>query len=87
MATRTVGLRCPDDDEVRRIARRGRPACHHQREQARPEPPCTPRDEVVAALGDIPVLDGGVAHRRTLDRRRRQPNPLRVLRQGAIVID
>jgi len=81
----TVGLRCPDDDQVRRIAADAGPLVTSSANK-HGEPPCTSVEEVVAALGDIAVLDGGV--------RTGEPSTVvdatqkkwRVLRQGAITL-
>jgi tRNA threonylcarbamoyl adenosine modification protein (Sua5/YciO/YrdC/YwlC family) len=84
--TETIGLRCPDDDLLRRICHAVGPlvttsANKHGR------PACTSADEVAATLGDIPVLDGGVrdgAPSTVVDATR---TPLRVLRQGAVFVE
>lgn len=55
----TIGLRCPDDDVVRSVARAVGPLAVTSANR-HGEAPCTTAHEVVAALGDeTPVLDGG----------------------------
>jgi len=81
----TIGLRCPDDDQLRRICRAVGPlvttsANKHGR------PACTSADEVIATLGDIPVLDGGIRNGEPSTVVDATQTPLRVLRQGAVVI-
>ncbi len=82
----TIGLRCPDDDRLRRIGRAVGPLVTTSANR-HGHPPCTSAEEVIATLGDIAVVDGG--------RRNAEPStvidathvPFRVLRQGAVVID
>jgi L-threonylcarbamoyladenylate synthase len=82
----TVGLRCPDDDDLRGLMRVTGPLITTSANK-HGEPPCTTADEVRAALGDgIVILDGGL--------RNGQPStvvdatqvPPRVLRQGAVLV-
>lgn len=82
----TIGLRCPDDDDLRGLMRICGPLITTSANK-HGEPPCTTADEVRAALGDgITILDGGV--------RKGQPStvvdatqsPARVLRQGSVTI-
>jgi L-threonylcarbamoyladenylate synthase len=81
----TVGLRCPDDDDLRGLLRLSGPLITTSANK-HGEPPCTSPEEVRAAFGDIPIVDGGV--------RKGQPStvvdathsPVRVLRQGSVTI-
>jgi tRNA threonylcarbamoyl adenosine modification protein (Sua5/YciO/YrdC/YwlC family) len=84
--TTTIGLRCPDDDDLRGLMRICGPLITTSANK-HGQPPCTTADEVRAALGDgIHVLDGGV--------RKGQPStvvdathsPARVLRAGPVTI-
>jgi tRNA threonylcarbamoyl adenosine modification protein (Sua5/YciO/YrdC/YwlC family) len=83
----TVGLRCPDDMQIRRIASAVGPlvttsANKHGR------PPCTTAEEVVAALGpDVPVLDGGTRNGEPSTVIDATTDPVQVLREGPLVID
>jgi tRNA threonylcarbamoyl adenosine modification protein (Sua5/YciO/YrdC/YwlC family) len=83
----TVGLRCPDDPAVRRIAAMVGPLATTSANK-HGDVPCTTASEVEDAFGDaIPVLDGGV--------RDAEPSTVvdattlttRVLREGSVVID
>lgn len=82
----TIGLRCPDDDQLRRICRAVGPLVTTSANK-HGHPPCTSADEVIATLGDVPVLDGGVRNGEPSTVVDATQTPLRVLRQGAIVID
>jgi L-threonylcarbamoyladenylate synthase len=83
----TVGLRCPDDPAVRRIAEAVGPLATTSANK-HGGVPCTTAGEVEDAFGDaIPVLDGGL--------RNAEPSTVvdattlttRVLREGPVVID
>ncbi|MDP1793506.1 MAG: L-threonylcarbamoyladenylate synthase [Acidimicrobiales bacterium] len=81
----TVGLRCPDDDELRALLRETGPlvvtsANKHGR------PPCTTAAEVAAQLGDIPTLDGGTRNGQPSTVVDATVDPVRILRQGAILL-
>ena len=83
---KTVGLRCPDDDQVRRIAAAVGPLVTTSANK-HGQPPCTTALDVSTQLGAIAVIDGGARNGQpstVVDATRK---PLRVLRQGAVAID
>jgi tRNA threonylcarbamoyl adenosine modification protein (Sua5/YciO/YrdC/YwlC family) len=83
----TIGLRCPDDDDLRGLMRVTGPLVTTSANK-HGQPPCTTADEVRAALGeDIAILDGGVRNGQPSTVVDATQSPLRVLRQGAVVID
>jgi len=79
----TIGIRCPDDDQMRRICRAVGPLVTTSANK-HGQPPCTTAAEVIASLGDIPVLDGGPRDGQPSTVVDATRTPLRVLRQGAI---
>ncbi len=81
----TIGLRCPDDDQLRRICHAVGPLVTTSANK-HGYPPCTCADDVAATLGDIPVLDGGTRNGEPSTVVDATRTPLRVLRQGAVVI-
>jgi tRNA threonylcarbamoyl adenosine modification protein (Sua5/YciO/YrdC/YwlC family) len=82
----TVGLRCPDDDDLRGLMRLTGPLITTSANK-HGQPPCTTPDEVRAALGpEIAVLDGGLRNGQPSTVVDATRNPVRVLRQGAVVI-
>jgi tRNA threonylcarbamoyl adenosine modification protein (Sua5/YciO/YrdC/YwlC family) len=83
----TVGLRCPDDDDLRGLMRMTGPLITTSANK-HGQPPCTTPDEVRAALGrSVAVLDGGVRNGQPSTVVDATQSPWRVLRQGAVVID
>lgn len=82
----TIGLRCPDDDDLRALIREVGPLVTTSANK-HGQPPCTTAAEVAAALGDIPTLDGGIRNGQPSTVVDATQNPVRVLRQGAIVIE
>jgi tRNA threonylcarbamoyl adenosine modification protein (Sua5/YciO/YrdC/YwlC family) len=83
----TVGLRCPDDDDLRGLLRITGPLVTTSANK-HGQPPCTTPDEVRAALGDgIVVLDGGVRNGQPSTVVDATQSRLRVLRQGAFLIE
>jgi tRNA threonylcarbamoyl adenosine modification protein (Sua5/YciO/YrdC/YwlC family) len=81
----TVGLRCPDDDALRALIREVGPLITTSANK-HGQPPCTTADEVRAALGDIPLLDGGTRNGQPSTVVDATQDPVRVLRQGAVKI-
>jgi tRNA threonylcarbamoyl adenosine modification protein (Sua5/YciO/YrdC/YwlC family) len=82
----TVGLRCPDDMQIRRIAAAIGPLVTTSA-NLHGQPPCTTVAEVVAALGpDIPVLDGGTRDAQPSTVVDATTSKLRILRAGAVAI-
>ena len=81
----TIGLRCPDDDDLRALIREVGPLVTTSANK-HGQPPCTTAAEVTAQLGDIAVLDGGTRNGQPSTVVDATQNPPRVLRQGAIVI-
>jgi tRNA threonylcarbamoyl adenosine modification protein (Sua5/YciO/YrdC/YwlC family) len=81
----TVGLRCPDDMQIRRIATEVGPLVTTSANK-HSQPPCTTASEVALAL-DVPVLDGGVRDGAPSTVVDATADPIRILRQGALVID
>ncbi|MEY2473968.1 MAG: L-threonylcarbamoyladenylate synthase [Actinomycetota bacterium] len=82
----TIGLRCPDDDDLRGLLRLTGPLVTTSANK-HGEPPCTTAPEVHAALGDdIFVINGGVRDGRPSTVVDATQSPVRVLRQGAVVI-
>jgi tRNA threonylcarbamoyl adenosine modification protein (Sua5/YciO/YrdC/YwlC family) len=83
----TVGLRCPDDMQIRRICTEVGPLVTTSANK-HGQPPCTSADEVAAALGDdVPVLDGGTRNGQPSTVVDATQDPVKILRQGALVID
>ena len=83
----TIGLRCPDDEDLRGLLRVTGPLVTTSANK-HGEPPCTTVDEVRAALGDgIAIIDGGVCGGRPSTVVDATREPLRVLRQGTLVVD
>ena len=82
----TVGLRCPDDDDLRALLRATGPLITTSANK-HGQPPCTTAAEVRTALGDIPLLDGGTRNGQPSTVVDATSAPGRVLRQGALVID
>jgi tRNA threonylcarbamoyl adenosine modification protein (Sua5/YciO/YrdC/YwlC family) len=82
----TIGLRCPDDEDLRGLLRLTGPLVTTSANK-HGEPPCTTADEVRAALGDdFEVLDGGVRNgtpSTVVDATR---TPVRVLREGPVLL-
>ncbi len=82
----TVGLRCPDDAAVRRMAAAVGPLATTSANK-HGEPPCTTAEAVIAALGAaVPVLDGGTRDATPSTVVDATSDSVRVLRQGAVVI-
>jgi tRNA threonylcarbamoyl adenosine modification protein (Sua5/YciO/YrdC/YwlC family) len=82
----TVGLRCPDDMVVRRIAAAVGPLATTSANKHGDEP-CTSADEVADTFGaDLPVLDGGVRAGEPSTVVDATIDPPRVVREGPIVI-
>lgn len=81
----TIGLRCPDDDALRALIREVGPLVTTSANK-HGQPPCTTAAEVTAALGDIPVLDGGTRNGEPSTVVDATTTTLRVLRQGAMVV-
>lgn len=83
----TLGLRVPDDVGIRRIAACVGPLATTSANK-HGEPPCTTAEEVLAALGDaVPVVDGGLRNGVPSTVVDATVKPVRVLRQGDLVID
>ena len=83
----TIGLRCPADDDLRGLLREVGPLITTSANK-HGQPPCTSAAEVRAALGEtIAILDGGVRNGQPSTVVDATQNPVRVLRQGAVVID
>lgn len=82
----TIGLRCPDDDQLRALIREVGPLVTTSANK-HGQPPCTSAAQVAEALGaEVPVLDGGVRDGQPSTVVDATESPLRVLRQGAIVL-
>jgi L-threonylcarbamoyladenylate synthase len=82
----TIGLRCPDDNDLRGLLRVSGPLVTTSANKHR-QPPCTTPDEVRAALGhDIAVLDGGLRNGQPSTVVDATRDPVRVLRQGAVFV-
>ncbi|HVT78572.1 MAG TPA: L-threonylcarbamoyladenylate synthase [Acidimicrobiales bacterium] len=81
----TIGLRCPDDDELRALIRATGPLITTSANK-HGQPPCTSAAEVRAALGDIPLLDGGTRNGQPSTVVDATQDPIRVLRQGAVFL-
>ncbi len=81
----TVGLRCPDDDELRALIRETGPLIVTSANK-HGQSPCTTAAEVAAQLGDIPTLDGGTRNGTPSTVVDATVDPPRVIRQGALTI-
>ena len=84
---RTIGLRCPDDDELRALLRQTGPLVVTSANK-HGQPPCTTAAEVTRQLGrDVSVLDGGLRNAQPSTVVDATSDPPRVLRPGPVVID
>lgn len=81
----TVGLRCPDDDELRALLRDTGPLIVTSANK-HGQPPCTTAAEVRTALGDIPLLDGGTRNGQPSTVADATTDPVKILRQGALTL-
>lgn len=81
----TIGLRCPDDDELRALLRETGPLITTSANK-HGQPPCTTAAEVTAALGDIAVLDGGTRNGQPSTVVDATVDPVTILRQGALLL-
>lgn len=81
----TIGLRCPDDDDLRALIRETGPLITTSANK-HGQPPCTTADEVRAALGAITLLDGGTCNGQPSTVVDATQLPIKVLRQGAVLL-
>lgn len=79
----TIGLRCPDDDDLRALIRQTGPLITTSANK-HGQPPCTTAAEVRAQLGGIVVLDGGTRNGQPSTVADATAEPVRILRQGAL---
>ena len=84
---RTIGLRCPDDDDLRQIIREVGPLVVTSANK-HGQLPCTTAAEVAEQLGsEVPVLDGGKRDRQPSTVVDATSDPPRVLRPGPVAIN
>jgi tRNA threonylcarbamoyl adenosine modification protein (Sua5/YciO/YrdC/YwlC family) len=81
----TIGLRCPDDDDLRALLREVGPLVTTSANK-HGQPPCTSAAEVRTQLGDITVLDGGPRSGQPSTVVDATADPVKILRQGALAL-